>query len=98
MQLNLPDEVWITEKKNSVFCLFTQPEQSTKNTSGYFMVPYLIRSEANEISKISFLPLLNVSSAWRDLISDLHVSSVFKISLVSPCGLNRAHTPNFGLS
>ena len=33
-----PDGVLMTEKKNSLFCLFTFAVQSIKNTSGYFMV------------------------------------------------------------
>ncbi len=64
------------------------------------MVSCIISSEAKEISKTSFLSLSKVKSVQRELSSDQIISSVFKISVVRghPCGLDTAHTPNFGSS
>ena len=90
----------MTEKKNSLFCLLTRAVQSIKKTSGYFIVSLIISSEAKEIISTNFLSLQNVSSFHRSEISDMIVSSDFRISVVNgrPRGLEIAHTPRLGSS
>jgi hypothetical protein len=44
----------MTDKKISCFWGFTQPVQPMEKTSGYFVVSFIIVSEAHKMKEISF--------------------------------------------